>query len=162
MESSSAERRKWVQRYHQTGNISAVCREFGISRTTLYKWLKRSDPNRPSKALRSRSRRPLTRSPRKWDDWDFKTLAVLDWHTGGRLSAVRLSQQLEEKAEVRLSRSTVARLLAQIKKRCPVCKRYDREHDYARHLLFRDLQTWQLQRNEEFRHWGLDPPLDII
>jgi len=28
----------WFKRYEEIGNISRVCREFGISRKTFYKW----------------------------------------------------------------------------------------------------------------------------
>ena len=28
----------WFKRYEERGNVSQVCREFGISRKTFYKW----------------------------------------------------------------------------------------------------------------------------
>jgi transposase-like protein len=32
------ERERFVKRYEETGAVSALCREFGISRKTGYKW----------------------------------------------------------------------------------------------------------------------------
>ncbi|HLP15085.1 MAG TPA: helix-turn-helix domain-containing protein [Bacteroidota bacterium] len=37
----TAERLLWVREYESCLNINTVCRKFGISRKTLYKWLKR-------------------------------------------------------------------------------------------------------------------------
>ena len=31
-------RMAWFKRFEQIGNVSQVCREFGISRKTFYKW----------------------------------------------------------------------------------------------------------------------------
>ena len=47
----------WFKRYEEIGNISQVCREFGISRKTFYKWwpyyVKEGLPG-----LKDRSKRP--------------------------------------------------------------------------------------------------------
>ncbi|MGE5314407.1 MAG: helix-turn-helix domain-containing protein [Acidobacteriota bacterium] len=38
---ATAERLQWVREYESCLNINAVCKKYGISRKTLYKWLKR-------------------------------------------------------------------------------------------------------------------------
>ena len=157
-EHTSKDRRAWIARYRASGNVSQVCREFGISRPTFYKWLNRSDPEKPSKPLRSQSRRPKSRRQRKWDDWDLKTLAVLDWLTGGRLSAAKLAQQLQGKG-LNLSRSTVGRMMTKITPRCPVCGARGRRHDDSTHRLSVDLLKWQEKINEKRRVQGL-PEID--
>jgi putative transposase len=43
--------------YRETGDVKLVCQTFGISRATLYRWLKRFDPKDLS-SLREDSRRP--------------------------------------------------------------------------------------------------------
>jgi len=36
-----AERLQWVQRYETSGNQEETCQHFGISKQTLYKWVRR-------------------------------------------------------------------------------------------------------------------------
>ena len=49
----------WMMCYQETRNVQAVCRKFGISRKTFYKWLKRyQQDNGSTTALADRSRRP--------------------------------------------------------------------------------------------------------
>jgi transposase len=43
--------------YGETQDVKLVCQTFGISRATLYRWLKRFDP-RDLISLREQSRRP--------------------------------------------------------------------------------------------------------
>ena len=53
------ERERFVKRYEETGAMTALCREFGISRKTGYKWLERFyGDGGDEEALRDRSRRP--------------------------------------------------------------------------------------------------------
>ncbi len=143
MEHTSAERRSWLKRYRENGNVSQVCNEFGISRPTFYKWLGRSDPDKPSRPLRSQSRRPHTKPLPKWGARELTILAQLDYETHGRLSAVRLSERLRERG-VQVSRSTAGRMLAKIGK-CPTCGGRDRVHDGLLHAFRQDLR--ELQRN---------------
>jgi transposase-like protein len=48
--------------------VSALCRAFGISRQTGYKWLRREAAAGSVAVLGDRSRRPH-RSPTRTDDW---------------------------------------------------------------------------------------------
>lgn len=122
----------------ETGNVSQVCREFNISRPTLYKWLKRSDPEKPSTPLRSRSRRPKSRGPRKWGERELFILADLDSQTVGRLSAAKLSKALPPQ-HIYLSSSTVGRMMLIIARKCPICRKVERIHDMRSHLFSRDM-----------------------
>ena len=143
MEHTWAERRSWIKRYQETGNVSQVCNEFGISRPTFYKWLGRSDPDKPSKPLRSQSRRPHTKPLPKWGARELNILAQVDYETHGRLSAMRLSEGLQKRG-VQVSRSTVGRMLAKIR-RCPLCGGTNRVHNALLHALGQELR--ELRRN---------------
>jgi transposase-like protein len=39
-----AERLRWFHHFAEHGSVSATCREFGIARTTFYRWMRRFDP----------------------------------------------------------------------------------------------------------------------
>jgi len=49
---------KWIEHYHKHKNASLTCRYYGISRKTLYKWLKRYHPKQLH-SLEEKSRRPI-------------------------------------------------------------------------------------------------------
>ncbi|MBW8882677.1 MAG: IS481 family transposase [Asticcacaulis sp.] len=61
-------------------NVSALCRTFGISRKTGYKWLKRADEAMGLTSLEDRSRRPLTSPKRTSGTVEQSVLAVRDDH----------------------------------------------------------------------------------
>ena len=73
----------------------------------------------------------------------------------------KLAQQLDERGEIQLSKSTIDRLMSRVKKRCPVCKEPGRRHDTAKHLVSMDMHMWQ-QRVNEKRHQSGVGPMDII
>jgi transposase InsO family protein len=81
-----SQRTDFLEQAHMEGaNLSAVCRRFGISRKTAYKWLKREREGGPA-GLVDRSRRPH-RSPRQSDETtEAQVLAVRQHHPawGGR------------------------------------------------------------------------------
>ncbi len=81
-----SEREEFIQRAKAEGtNISALCRELGISRKTGYKWLKR-EKEAGSEGLADRSRRPK-RSPRQTEaQMEAKVQGVRSEHPawGGR------------------------------------------------------------------------------
>ena len=155
----SKQRRSWISDYLDGRNVSATCRKFSISRGTFYKWLKRYDPDRPTKPLRSKSRRPLTKRARSWSRWDLIILAELDMTTKARLGAGKLAERLN-RHEFPFSRATVGRMLARIRRRCPTCRAV-RGHDPLGHVLNRDLLSWETKRNEERARLGL-PALDLF
>ena len=60
---TTRQRRLWIAWHFAHGeNVSATCAQFGIHRSTLYRWLARY-ANQPQKPLRARSRRPQTTRP---------------------------------------------------------------------------------------------------
>ncbi len=64
-------RRRLLKRAAECGSVSQACREFGVSRKTYYKWLRRYEAGgRDLEALEDRSRRPKThpRRARKRDE----------------------------------------------------------------------------------------------
>jgi len=67
--------------------------------------------------------------------------------TGARLGAGRLAVELERRGD-RFSRATVGRMLAKVRKRCPLCKRRD-GHDEMLHAFAMDrleMETRTLER----------------
>ena len=143
---TSKERRGWIAWYYANGqNVSRTCREFGIARATLYKWLDRYDPDRPSRPLREASRRPHKTKPKTWGRLELELVAQLDMQTGGRLGAIRMTQALAQKGLTDYSRATVGRMLAAIYKKCPMCWSKQRmNHDVRFH-------TWRADYNMRFR-----------
>lgn len=104
------------------GKMAGLCRDFGISRKTGYKWLKRYRQAGSLKALDERSRRPLS-SPRctgggledrilelrAFDGWGARKIAHLLWQEGWRISVATVHRVLLRKGEVhRLDQHTPA------------------------------------------------------
>lgn len=74
------QRREFVMFARREGaNISALCRRYGISRTTGYKWLHRAAENE-AEDFRDRSRRPLRSPSRTPAEVEAQVLAVRDAH----------------------------------------------------------------------------------
>jgi transposase InsO family protein len=63
----------------ENANVAALCRRFGVSRKTAYKWLRRYKPGDPA-VLTDQSRRPQSSPRRTADDAEAKVLAVRDEH----------------------------------------------------------------------------------
>jgi transposase InsO family protein len=70
-------RLEFVKSALANGNISKLCREFGISRKTGYKWLQRYREN-GAEGLQDRSRRPHTSPNRTPAEMEQKVLALRD------------------------------------------------------------------------------------
>jgi transposase InsO family protein len=89
-----AERIEFVAFAAQEGaNIAALCRHFGISRKTGYKWLQRAAPGETG--LRDRSRRPQTSPWRTTREVEERVLALRAAHPawGGRKLHHALARQ---------------------------------------------------------------------
>jgi transposase InsO family protein len=104
------------------GGLSQLCREFGISRKTGYKWRKRYQQEGGLTALQERSRRPL-RSPRRTegtleerilelrhpDGWGARKIAYLLWQEGWRVSMATVHRVLLRNGQIcRLDQHTSA------------------------------------------------------
>lgn len=104
------------------GAMAELCRQFGISRKTGYKWRKRYQQQGGSSALQERSRRPL-RSPRRTkglleerilelrapDGWGARKIAHLLWQEGWTVSMATVHRVLLRHKQVhRIDRHTLA------------------------------------------------------
>jgi transposase len=107
--SSLHPRLAWMICYEETGSVQEVCRKFGISRKTFYKWLKRYKSSRgESASLADRSRRPHN-FPRATPDENIKLLCKLKSETG--FGQRRLKTQLQEKYNITISERTIWKIL---------------------------------------------------
>jgi transposase len=99
----------WMMCYEETGSAQAVCRKFGISRKTFYKWLKRyKETNRDTASLEDRSRRPHT-FPRATPESKIMILKQAKAQTG--FGQRRLRVYLEQKYNISLSERTIWKIL---------------------------------------------------
>jgi len=95
----------WILMYEKTGNVSYVCRYFGISRKTFYKWLKRyqRSGNKPESLL-DRSTRPK-KSPKETKPKIKKLIKSLRKRTNFGPDRLSLFMLIDHRKSV--SRSTI-------------------------------------------------------
>ena len=95
-ESKTVEEKRiaFVITVQKEGNMSAVCREFGISRRTGYKWLKRYEAG---ENMSDRSRAPTSNSRRISSDIEEKILKLRTENPGW--GAKTLKRVLEDQGE---------------------------------------------------------------
>lgn len=99
----------WMMLYQQTKSVSEVCRRFGISRKTFYKWLKRyQSSSGDSRSLVDRSRRP-NRFPRATPETSIQLIKKAKEETG--FGQRRLKAYLADKYNINLSERTIWKLL---------------------------------------------------
>jgi transposase InsO family protein len=102
-------RRHVMQRAHELGNISAACREAGISRTLFYRWRARFELYGPDGLHPRRQAARPGRRPQVAPHVERLVLAVaLAWPTWG---CRRLAAQLAHERQLRLAPSTIQRVL---------------------------------------------------
>ncbi len=99
----------WIGHYKKHGNASMTCRRFGISRSTLYKWLKRYIQKGP------RGLQDLPRTPKR------RRVSKVPWHQVQLICDLRrehpawskhkIAVILERDHGITLSPSTVGRIL---------------------------------------------------
>lgn len=76
------ERLVWFAEYEKVKKVPLVCKKFGISRKTFYKWWKRyNNARRTSDSLNNRSRKPH-HNPRATPDHIIQRLKILREQTG--------------------------------------------------------------------------------
>lgn len=102
-------RMMWILSYMQTKNVHLVCRKFGISRKTFYKWLKRyrnsgGDPT----SLLDHPRRPH-RCPRATPESVVRRILEAKKETG--FGQRRLKNYLAEKYNISVSEHTIWKLV---------------------------------------------------
>ena len=82
-----AQREEFVLAAQRGGNFSALCREFGISRKTGYKWMRRAQNG---EEFDDRSRKPKRVSARTPEAIESKILAVRAEHPGWGARKIKL------------------------------------------------------------------------
>ena len=80
------QRKEFAQAAEYCNNFSALCREFGITRHTGYKWVERYDAGQP---LTDRSRRPHTSPSKTPEEVELLILAVRSENPGWGAKTIR-------------------------------------------------------------------------
>jgi transposase InsO family protein len=111
-ESVHGMRLRVIERAQAVGNVSAVCRELGISRTLFYRWRKRlerygSDGLHPRR-LRPQAGRPVATAP------EVERLVLGIAISAATWGCRRIAAYLARTWELRLAPSTVQRLLRRV------------------------------------------------
>jgi transposase len=102
----------WMMCYNETHSAQEVCRRFGISRKTFYKWLKRyRQSGENTVSLSDMSRRPH-RFPRATPESSVQLLKRLKDQTG--YGQRRLKTFLQEKYNISLSERTIWKILKRL------------------------------------------------
>ncbi|MGN6764345.1 MAG: FCD domain-containing protein [Rhizobiaceae bacterium] len=104
----NSEKLRWIEAYRLSGNAGRVCAEFGISRPTLRKWLRRYDEFGVA-GLEPQSRRP-THSPNR-KVFEREAALILDLRRTRGLGIHRLRQELKESHGIDLSSDTILKVL---------------------------------------------------
>lgn len=135
----------FVVRASETGaNVSALCREFGVSRRTGYRWLDRYRSVGSLRGLSELSRRPLHSPDRTPAELEARVIALRDQYDwGGRKLQVLLRRE-----GIDLSESTINRILkryglvAPWRSHRPAVRRFERE---------RCNELWQMDFKGDYR-----------
>lgn len=110
--SSLHPRLAWMICYEETGSAQEVCKRFGISRKTFYKWLKRYRHSaRDTKSLVDQSRRPH-HFPSATPEASVQLLKRLKEQTG--FGQRRLKAILQEKHNIKISERTIWKILKRL------------------------------------------------
>lgn len=103
------ERLAWFAEYEKVKKVPLVCKKFGISRKTFYKWWKRyNQTNHNSESLKNRSRRPHN-NPRATPEHVIQRLKNLRETTG--FGQKRLQLYLSIWYEINLAENTIWKIL---------------------------------------------------
>lgn len=99
----------WMLCYNETRSAQDVCRRFGISRKTFYKWLKRyKQSSGDTCSLRDQSRRPH-RFPRATPESSVLLLKKVKERTG--FGQRRLKVYMQQNHNISLSERTIWKIL---------------------------------------------------
>ena len=110
--SSLHPRLAWMICYDETGSAQEVCKRFGISRKTFYKWLKRyRQSGSDTKSLVDQSRRPH-HFPSATPESSVQLLKRLKEQTG--FGQRRLKAILQEKHNIKISERTIWKILKRL------------------------------------------------
>jgi transposase len=146
---SPSSRRRWLSWHAAHGrNVAATCRRFGISRSTLYRWLQREREEQLLNQMRSRKRAPLRDRPRSGRPRRHDHAALLIALARLELVHPRWGRSRMHAALVKAgwqgSAATVGRLLRVIRVRCPECGGSEGRHEPSLHALRADVREWEV------------------
>lgn len=141
-------------------NISQLCREFGISRKTGYKWLKRYQAE-GEQGLANHSRRPHHSPDRSSDETEAKVMKVRKAHPtwGGR----KIKAYLERKEGSRMpSASTITAILRRNEQIDPA--ESSKHRPFQRFEMEQPNQLWQMDFKGYFalEEGGYCHPLTVL
>jgi transposase len=106
---SAEERMSWFAEYEKVKKVPMVCKKFGISRKTFYKWWKRyNTEQRSADSLKNRSRKPH-HNPRATPDHIIQRLKSLREQTG--FGQKRLQLYLSIWYGIELAENTIWKIL---------------------------------------------------
>lgn len=139
--------------WRETGDVGLVCRTFGLSRASLYRWRRRFDP-RDLSSLKDRSRRPKRLRRPRWPKELVEASRRLreSYPRWGKDKLVVLLGREGIKASV----STVGRVLAELKRRGLLCEPKRRGISARRRRWQRPLAT---RKPKDYR---LEAPGDLV
>jgi hypothetical protein len=131
-----------VNWHHKHGrNVSATSRQFGIARSTLYRWLEMFNPEHPRSSLRSRwtqHREPRPRPKEARFYGHFLRLQVTYPRWGRR----RLWRELSALGPDAPSEATIGRWLRDCLEKCPVCGGRQGRHETVLHKFREDFKHY--------------------
>lgn len=108
------DRLRAINLWQETRDVGLVCRTFGISRATLYRWLKKFDP-KDLTSLKEQSRRPKTFRKPTWSSELMMAVKRLR-HLYPRWVKDKIAVLLKREG-LEASASTVGRIINHLKKR---------------------------------------------
>ncbi|HLP16332.1 MAG TPA: helix-turn-helix domain-containing protein [Bacteroidota bacterium] len=107
------QRLQWMKEYETTNNANSVCRRFGISRKTFYKWHKRyEESNRDESSLIDLPRTPHSNKLRTSNEVREQVLKLRE-ETG---YGPRKIEDCLRKDDIRISSGTIWKIISRFEK----------------------------------------------
>ena len=150
-------RKEFAEAAKECQNFSELCREYGVTRATGYKWLKRYEENEP---LHDRSRRPHTTANKTPEAIEMKIVGLRTEHPGW--GAKKIKRVLENKGEEMPCVKTVNNILNRYN--CISIEESLKRKAYVRFEKERCNEMWQTDFKGEFKmqNGKYCYPLDIF
>lgn len=150
-------RKEFVEAAKSCDNFSLLCREFGITRATGYKWVRREEEQEP---LTDRSRRPITTANKTPAEIEAKIVGVRRNHPGW--GAKKIKVVLENKGETMPCVKTVNNILNRYD--CISREESQKRQPYTRFEKEKCNELWQTDFKGEFKmqNGSYCYPLDIF
>ncbi|MCH7641282.1 transposase [Patescibacteria group bacterium] len=138
--------------YEKTKDVSLVCRTYGISRATLYRWLRRYDP-KDLNSLRNKSRRPRRLRKPMWTYEHIRRVRELR-EQYPRWGKEKLCVLLQDRG-IESSASTVGRIIGYLKRRGKLVEPVRRSKSGKR----RARRPYAIRKPQD---WAVSKPGDLV